>query len=44
MGPPGGGRTDITERVTHHFFWVNFTDFSYKALKKIFNTILEIGF
>ena len=43
MGPPGGGRQDITERIMHHFYWVNFANYSDENLLKIFSSMLSIG-
>ncbi len=41
MGPPGGGRTFITPRITRHLNLVSFTNFDDDTLKRIFNTILH---
>jgi dynein heavy chain len=43
MGPPGGGRTHITERLMHHFYLTNFIEFTSESLSKIFSTILSLG-
>lgn len=43
MGPPGGGRTHITERLMHHFYLINFIEFTSESLSKIFTTILNLG-
>ncbi len=44
MGPPGGGRTQISERLQSRFSIVNFTFPGEKDLKKIFETILTFRF
>ena len=40
MGPPGGGRSVISERLQSRFNIVNFTFPSEKAVKTIFESIL----
>jgi dynein heavy chain len=39
MGPPGGGRSEITPRMMRHFNLISFTAFNNETLKRIFNTI-----
>lgn len=41
MGPPGGGRTRITQRYVRHFNVINFVSFSNESLAKVFSTILD---
>ena len=41
MGPPGGGRTRITQRYVRHFNVINFVNFSDESLAKVFSTILD---
>ena len=41
MGPPGGGRTFITNRYLRHFSTVGVVQTSEQTLKTIFNTILS---
>ena len=41
MGPPGGGRTQISERLQTRFAMVNFTFPAEREVKKIFETILS---
>ena len=41
MGPPGGGRTRITQRYVRHFNVINFVNFSDDSLARVFSTILE---
>lgn len=41
MGPPGGGRTRITQRYVRHFNVINFVNFSNDSLAKVFSTILD---
>jgi dynein heavy chain len=44
MGPPGGGRTRITQRYVRHFNVINFVNFSDESLTRVFGTILEWRF
>ena len=41
MGPPGGGRTQITQRYVRHFNLINFVPFSDESLARVFTTILD---
>lgn len=41
MGPPGGGRTKITQRYIRHFNLINFINFSDESLARVFGTILD---
>lgn len=41
MGPPGGGRTRITQRYVRHFNLINFVNFSNESLARVFGTILD---
>ena len=41
MGPPGGGRTKITQRYVRHFNLVNFVNFSDESLARVFQTIVD---
>jgi len=41
MGPPGGGRTRITQRYVRHFNLINFVNFSDESLGRVFGTILD---
>jgi dynein heavy chain len=41
MGPPGGGRTRITQRYVRHFNLINFINFSNESLARVFSTILD---
>ncbi|KAJ1435246.1 dynein heavy chain, partial [Ochromonadaceae sp. CCMP2298] len=41
MGPPGGGRTRITQRYVRHFNVINFVNFSNDSLARVFGTILD---
>ncbi|CAM9135038.1 unnamed protein product, partial [Choristocarpus tenellus] len=41
MGPPGGGRTSITQRYVRHFNLLNFVPFSNESLQRVFSTILD---
>lgn len=41
MGPPGGGRTQITQRYVRHFNLLNFVPFNDVSLKRVFTTILD---
>ena len=40
MGPPGGGRSYITQRMERHFNIVTYTDLDTTSINKIFLTIL----
>ena len=41
MGPPGGGRTFITQRYVRHFNVMNFVPFSDESLNTVFCTIID---
>lgn len=41
MGPPGGGRTRITQRYVRHFNLINFVNFSNESLARVFGTVLD---
>jgi dynein heavy chain len=41
MGPPGGGRTFITQRYVRHFNLINFAPFSDASLTRVFSTIVD---
>ena len=41
MGPPGGGRNPITERIKRWFNIINYTELGPDSMTLIFNTILE---
>eukprot|EP00605_Chrysophyceae_sp_TOSAG23-4_P001972 GSChrysophyteH1.ASY1.ANO1.2183.1 assembled CDS len=41
MGPPGGGRTKITQRYVRHFNLINFINFSDESLARVFATIVD---
>ncbi|KAL0210609.1 hypothetical protein RCL1_005045 [Eukaryota sp. TZLM3-RCL] len=40
MGPPGGGRNPVTNRLLRHFNLINFVDLHSKSLNQIFKRIL----
>ncbi|XP_069062696.1 dynein axonemal heavy chain 1 [Pleurodeles waltl] len=40
MGPPGGGRNPVTQRLTRHFSYLCFPEMEDSSKKKIFSTIL----
>ena len=40
MGPPGGGRTTISQRYVRHFNVLGFTPFAAEQLQSIFSTIM----
>jgi dynein heavy chain len=44
MGPPGGGRTSITQRYVRHFNLINFISFSDESLTRVFSTIIDWRF
>lgn len=39
MGPPGGGRTFITPRMTRHFNIIGYTELEQQIVSNIFTTI-----
>jgi dynein heavy chain len=41
MGPPGGGRNNVTSRYTRHFNMLSIVDFDDSTLKRIFSSILD---
>merc|ERR1739841_121270 len=41
MGPPGGGRNPVTNRLLRHFNFISFTDMAEETLCRIFETILS---
>ena len=41
MGPPGGGRTQITQRYVRHFNLINFVPFNDESLARVFATIVD---
>ena len=40
MGPPGGGRSEITGRLQRHFNIMTYTDVQYSSIQTIFQTII----
>ena len=44
MGPPGGGRNDITARFTRHMVVIGIDSFTELAMKGIFTNIMEWHF
>ena len=44
MGPPGGGRSVITERYSRHFNHISVTDFEDETMVRIFSTIQDWHF
>jgi len=41
MGPPGGGRTQITQRYVRHFNLINFIPFDDSSLQRVFGTVSD---
>ena len=41
MGPPGGGRTQITQRYVRHYLMINLVPFDDASLSRVFNTIID---
>ena len=44
MGPPGGGRNDVTARFIRHLSIVSIDSFDDTTLKKIFTSIVDWHF
>ena len=44
MGPPGGGRNDITGRFTRHMNIISIQEFDDNTLSKIFSSITDWHF
>ena len=44
MGPPGGGRAQVTQRLQRHFNIIAYTDMSFEAIQTIFTTIVGAFF
>uniref|UniRef100_A0A3Q0KRH4 Dynein axonemal heavy chain 7 n=2 Tax=Schistosoma mansoni TaxID=6183 RepID=A0A3Q0KRH4_SCHMA len=42
MGPPGGGRNDVTQRFMRHFHVISMTPFNDETMTKIFSTLMNI--
>jgi dynein heavy chain len=41
MGPPGGGRTFITNRFTRHFNVIAYTELSTSTITEIFSVLVS---
>ena len=41
MGPPGGGRNDISKRFLRHFNVIGIDEFSDETMKSIFGNIID---
>lgn len=41
MGPPGGGRSNITNRCLRHFNVISYTDLDEDTIKNIFLTLTK---
>lgn len=44
MGPPGGGRAEVSQRLQRHYNFLTYTDMSFSAITVIFKTIVEAFF
>ena len=42
MGPPGGGRSVVTQRLQRHFNILTYSEMDNDTIKRIFSTILDI--
>ena len=40
MGPPGGGRSAITQRLQRHFNFMTYTELSFDTIRSIFSTLM----
>ncbi|KAG8436117.1 hypothetical protein GDO86_007286 [Hymenochirus boettgeri] len=41
MGPPGGGRNQVSPRLTRHFNYLSFTELEDSSKRRIFSSILD---
>ena len=41
MGPPGGGRSPVTQRMQRQFNIISYTEMQFDAITTIFKTILD---
>jgi dynein heavy chain len=41
LGPPGGGRTHITPRMTRHFNLIAYTEMDNTTVSHIFNLMVD---
>jgi dynein heavy chain len=44
MGPPGGGRAEVTQRLQRHYNFLTYTDISFEAITIIYKTIVSAFF
>jgi dynein heavy chain len=44
MGPPGGGRAPLTQRLQRHFNIIAYTEMSFSAISMIYNTLVNAFF
>jgi dynein heavy chain len=44
MGPPGGGRANVTQRLQRHYNIIAYTEMSFDAITTIFTTIANAFF
>ena len=44
MGPPGGGRSKITNRLVRHYNMLTYTELDEQSIQSIFNSLMNYFF